>query len=207
MNENLHIAVVDDDEAVLESLRALLARRGMSTSVFGNARNCLDRVLAGQRFDCIVSDIRMPGMTGRALQAALREREDKTPLIFITGHGDVDMAVAALKAGADDFIEKPIDNVRLVKSIREAAAKAHGEKAALDKVANLRQRYDALSERQREVMLYAAQGHSNKEIASLLGLSARTVEHYREWVMEKMNAKNVAELVQMAMRLNLLSVD
>lgn len=207
MNENLHIAVVDDDEAVLESLRALLARRGMSTSIFGNARSFLDDLGTGQRFDCVVSDIRMPGMTGRALQLALRERGNTTPLIFITGHGDVDMAVAALKAGADDFIEKPIDNARLVKSIREAAAKGHGEKAALEKLANLRKRYEALSDRQREVMLYAAQGHSNKEIASILGLSARTVEHYREWVMEKMSAKNVAELVQMAMRLQVLKVD
>lgn len=135
----------------------------------------------------------------------LKERGSVTPVIFITGHGDVDLAVASIKSGASDFIEKPINSERLITSVRDAIERARASRHEEHWVATLRQRYAALSERQREVMLLAAGGRSNKEIAAVLGLSARTVEHYREWVMEKMQAQNIADLVQMAMHLKLLS--
>ncbi len=126
------------------------------------------------------------------------------PVILVTGHGDIDLAVAAMKAGVDDFIEKPIDSVRLASSIKEALHRRNELKQMQITQASIRARFDALSDRQREVMILAAKGHSNKEMAHVLKLSSRTVEHYREWVMEKMQAKTFAELVQMVMHLGLL---
>lgn len=206
MAEEPIVAVIEDDEAVLDSVTALLVRRGMRPSGFANAKAFLAAVQDGLRVDCIVSDIRMPGMSGIALQAALKERGE-VPLIFITAHGDVDLAVSTMKAGAADFIEKPIDSTRLVKAIRHAMERSQAGLVIADKVSALRARFDVLSDRQKEVMVLAAKGLSNKEIAARLALSARTVEHYREWVMEKMQAKNVAELVQMAMWLQLVGRD
>ena len=206
MAEEPIVAVIEDDEAVLDSVTALLVRRGMRPSGFANAKAFLAAVQDGLRVDCIVSDIRMPGMSGIALQAALKERGE-VPLIFITAHGDVDLAVSTMKAGAADFIEKPIDSTRLVKAIRHAMERSQAGLVIADKVSALRARFDVLSDRQKEVMVLAAKGLSNKEIAARLALSARTVEHYREWVMEKMQAKNIAELVQMAMWLQLVGRD
>lgn len=206
MGDEPRVAVIDDDEAVLESVTALLARRGMRPTGFASAKAFLAAVQDGLHVDCIVSDIRMPGMSGLALQSALKDAA-KIPLIFITGHGDVDLAVRTMKAGAADFIEKPIDSTRLVKAIRRAIEQSQEGQAIAEKISALRTRFDALSDRQKEVMVLAARGLSNKEIALRLALSARTVEHYREWVMEKMQARNVAELVQMAMWLQLVGHD
>jgi two-component system response regulator FixJ len=127
------------------------------------------------------------------------------PLVLITGHGDVDMAVTALKAGAADFIEKPTDDERLLASIKSAVARNREVLRDEAELATIRQRYEQLSERQREVMGLAIKGLSNKEIAAQLSISPRTVEHYREWAMERMQASNFAELVQMAVRLSLIA--
>lgn len=206
MSDEPNIAVIDDDDAVLEAVTVLLVRRGMRPHAFTSAKGFLTALQGGLHIDCIVSDIRMPGVTGLALQTMLKDKAH-VPLIFITGHGDVDLAVRTMKGGAADFIEKPIDSARLVKAIRTAIERSQEGQAIADRVSALRARYDALSDRQKEVMVLAAKGLSNKEIAASLSLSARTVEHYREWVMEKMQAKNVAELVQMAMRLQLVGLD
>lgn len=203
MSDAISVAVIDDDEAILDAVSSLLARRGMLASTFSGAKSFLGALQSGLTVDCILCDIRMPGMTGTALQTAISGK-CAAPIIFITGHGDIDLAVRTMKAGAADFIEKPIDSVRLVKAIRSAAENAKEGRLASERTAVLRARYEALSERQREVMLLAAKGFSNKEIALHLSLSSRTVEHYREWVMEKMQAQNIAELVQMAMWLQLL---
>lgn len=204
MAEKPTIAIVEDDEAVLDSLRSLLTRRGYRTVPMLTPIAMLDAIEGGEVFDCVVSDVRMPAMSGPALHQELRRRGVLTPFILITGHGDVDLAVAAMKAGADDFIEKPIDSARISASIKEALRRSQAAKETQTTQASIRARYDALSVRQREVMQLAAKGHSNKEMAQLLRLSARTVEHYREWVMEKMQAKTFADLVQMAMHLGLL---
>lgn len=204
MSEKPRVAIIDDDEAVLDSISALLTRRGLVTVAMTTADMVLDAMDAGQEFDCIVSDIRMPGLSGLDVHRQLRKRQIAVPLILITGHGDVDLAVAAMKAGVADFIEKPIDSARLATSIRDAIAKSHLDRGAVAFKAAIQKRFEGLSERQREVMQLAAQGYSNKEMANILKLSSRTVEHYREWVMEKMQARNLADLVKMAMHLDLL---
>jgi two-component system response regulator FixJ len=189
------IALIDDDAAVLDSLRMALANRGMQVECFSSAESFLPR--AEERWICIVSDIRMPGFSGLELQNALHARGVRTPLVLITGHGDIAMAVRAIKAGAFEFIEKPFDHEVLLDVIRSAVASRAREQSSQDKIANWTARVRELSARQRQVMGLVAQGLSNKEIALELGLSPRTVENYRAWVMEKMGAKNLAELVRM----------
>ena len=205
MTESPRVALVDDDEGVLDALGALMKRRAIRSVAFSSAKSLVAALDKGELFDCIVTDIRMPNVSGNKLHAMLKERGSFTPVIFITGHGDIDLAVASIKSGVSDFIEKPINSERLITSIREAIGRSQEAKEEDEWLSNLRQRYAALSDRQREVMLLAAGGRANKEIAAELNLSSRTVEHYREWVMEKMQAKNLADLVQMAMRLNLLT--
>ena len=150
---------------------------------------------------CVVSDVRMPGCSGIELQHALKKRNPALPLILITGHGDIQMAVNAIKEGAFDFIEKPFEYARLIEQIMKAIEfgdRAQSVQAEREAVA---QRMAELSERQKEVMDLVVQGLSNKDIAEVLGISPRTVENYRAWVMEKMSAGNIADLVRKAMLL------
>jgi two-component system response regulator FixJ len=201
MAERSHVALIDDDDAILDSVQIYLGRRGLAVTCFHTARQLLDALDAGGAFDCIVTDVRMPGMSGLALQQALAQRTCLLPVIMITGHGDIDMAVTAIKAGAVDFIEKPIDDRRLATSIAEAVKRSREKLADEREVADLRRRRAELSERQRQVMDLAVQGLSSKEIAGRLGISPRTAEHYREMAMERMQAGRLAELVYMAVRL------
>jgi two-component system response regulator FixJ len=203
-SDKIGVALVDDDEAVLDSLSIYLARRGLTVTTFTNAQELLRVVDSGQEFDCVVTDVRMPGMSGVELQSALAGRNRAWPFILITGHGDVGMAVSALKAGAADFIEKPTDDQRLLASILEAVAAARARAGEQVELTEIGKRYRELSDRQREVMNLAVQGIANKEIAAKLGISPRTVEHYREHVMERMQASTFAELVHMAVRLGLI---
>jgi two-component system, LuxR family, response regulator FixJ len=189
------IALIDDDTAVLDSLRMVLTNRGLHTECFSSVEEFLAR--ADVSPVCIVSDVRLPGLSGLELQNELRARGASTPLILITGHGDIAMAVRAIKAGAFDFIEKPFDNEALLDAIRRAVANRAREQHQQVRLAEWRLRTQELSLRQRQVMGLVAQGLSNKEIALKLELSPRTVENYRAWVMEKMGARNLADLVRM----------
>src|SRR5215471_21366712 len=137
MSDRLHIALIDDDAGVLDALRYYLARQSIKTSTFQAAKEFLEALDRREQFDCVVSDVRMPGMSGLDLMTQLNERGYAGPVILITGHGDVDMAVGAIKNGAFDFIEKPFDEARLLASIRQGAE---------------RTRQTSLSARQREVM-------------------------------------------------------
>jgi two-component system response regulator FixJ len=206
MSDDISVALVEDDDAVRDSLSNLLARRGMRVSSFGSGQALISALDSGSSYDCVVSDIRMPRMSGSTLHRLMTSKGITTPIVFITGHGDIDLAVSSIKAGAADFIEKPINGERLTASIRSAVKLSRGVAAQGKDRTDLLKRYEMLSERQREVMLLAAQGKSNKEIAAVLGISPRTVEHYREWVMERMAAQNLAELVQMAVKLDLLNM-
>ena len=194
------IALIEDDEAILHSLAMLLEGRGMPVRRYGSAEDFLTR-LKDEPASCVVTDIRMPGLSGLDLQAELKKRDAAVPVILITGHGDIAMAVKAIKDGAYDFIEKPFDEERLVASI--AAAIEHGirERSEQSERALLEQRSAELSPRQMEVMMLVADGLSNKEIAIRLSISPRTVENYRAWVMEKMGASNLADLVRKTMML------
>ena len=203
MSDKITVALIDDDGAVLDALSSFLQRRGLAVTSYTASRAFLDAVDAGDRFDCIVTDVRMPDLSGLELQRHLNGTPGAPPLIIITGHGDVDMAVSAIKAGAADFIEKPTDDERLLASIRTAVSRRREVERDEAELAKIARRYEQLSDRQREVMRLAIRGLSNKEIAAQLGISPRTVEHYREWAMERMQAGNFAELVQMAAQLKL----
>lgn len=196
-----HIAVIDDDEAVLDSLRLYFARQDVETSCFASAQDFLAAIRSGQRFDCIVSDVRMPGMSGLDLVQHLKGAGLAVPVILITGHGDVDMAVAAIKVGAFDFIEKPFDEARLLASIRNALNNMQQPEIDAVELEKLQSRFNTLSVRQRQVMELAVVGLSNKEIGSQLKISPKTVENHRAWVMERIGARNIAELVRIAMRI------
>lgn len=200
MAENISIALIDDDRPVLLSAQDLLVREGMKVVTFENAESFLDSLACGRIAPtCIVSDVRMPGLSGLELLAELKRLGNRTPVILLTGHGDVRMAVQALKIGAFDFIEKPSDIDELCRSIRLAAnaseIRVKDERFRRDVVA----RAAELSERQREVMDLVVEGYSSRQIAEKLGISPRTVETYRLAIMEKMGAGSVAALVRMAM--------
>jgi two-component system, LuxR family, response regulator FixJ len=201
MAEKAKVALIDDDEPILDSLQLYLRRRGLAVSCFQSGADFLEALNAGAEFQCVVTDVRMPRMTGLELQRVLSERYRSLPLILITGHGDIAMAVTAVKAGAFDFIEKPIDEGRLAASIHDAIEANRGVLADERQLAELENRFADLSERQRQVVELAVQGLSNKEIGLQLSISPRTVEHYRESAMERMQATRFAELIQMVVRL------
>lgn len=201
MTGPIHIAVIDDDEPVLDSLRLYFTRQGLETACFASAKEFLAAIGRGARFDCVVSDVRMPGMSGLDLVQHLKSEGLSAPVVLITGHGDVDMAVAAIKVGAFDFIEKPFDEARLLASIRDAIERKARPKGDGDGLAELKARFDSLSARQRQVMQLAVAGLSNKEIGSQLKISPKTVENHRAWVMERIGARNIADLVRIAITL------
>jgi two-component system response regulator FixJ len=195
------IALIEDDEAVLRSLSLFLRNRGMTVRCHGSSEDFLAS-FGGEPLSCVVSDIRMPGMSGLDLQRELKKRDAAIPVILITGHGDIAMAVEAIRNGAFDFIEKPFDAERLIERITLAVARGQRARIEQDARAQLQAHVAELSPRQVEVMRLVAEGYSNKEIAIRLDISPRTVENYRAWVMEKMAAKNLADLVRKVMILD-----
>jgi two-component system response regulator FixJ len=197
----MRIVLIDDDHAVLDSLRLYLERQGIAVGCFASADAFLAALPDLPAFDCVVADVRMPGLSGLDLVRKFAGEGRPTPIILITGHGDVDMAVAAIKLGAFDFIEKPFDESRLLEAIRNAGGETLRRQVADAEVSDLRARFEGLSERQRQVLELAVAGLSNKEIAARLGISFRTVEIHRAWMMERMGARNVAELVRMEMQI------
>ena len=201
MADAIHVALVDDDAAVRDSLQLFLTRRNLKVTCFETAEQFLKARDGYESFDCIVTDVRMPGMSGLDLVNYLIDRGWIRPIIVITGHGDVDMAVSAVKAGAFDFIEKPFDETRLLASIRDAVEKGRERMNAAVEQEKILARFEALSARQREVMGLAVAGLSSKEIGTRLKISPKTVENHRAWVMLRMGARNVAELVRIAMQL------
>jgi two-component system response regulator FixJ len=189
------IALIEDDEASLDSLRLLLEGRGFSVRGFASAEAFLASLPADAPA-CVVSDVRLPGLSGLDLQRAMKAQGKDVPVILITGHGDIAMAVTAMKEGAFDFVEKPYDADRLIADIEKALAAGERLRSKESQRAELLERLAELSPRQKEVMQLVAEGLSNKQIALRLGISPRTVENYRAWVMERMGAANVAELVR-----------
>ena len=201
MTDPVRIALIDDDAAVLDSLRLYLLRQNLDTSCFASAEDFLSSLDNAARFDCVVSDVRMPGMSGLDLLDRLAVRRVRSPVILITGQGDVDMAVKAMKAGAFDFVEKPFDETHLLESISNSLERNRKQARDTAEMDELRSKFGALSARQRQVMELAANGLSSKEIARQLEISAKTVENHRAWVMERIGARNLAELVRIAMKI------
>lgn len=195
------IAVIDDDEAVRDSLTMMLSNHGFGVYSFSSADAFLAELNTDNLPSCVVCDIRMPGMSGLDLQKELIRKWPIVPLVLITGHADVSIAVAALKAGAHDFVEKPFPPDRLIDGIKSAVDQTEHRRNQDNEIARLAAKINELSDRQRQVMDLAVKGFSNKEIALSLKISPRTVETYRAWVMEKTGARNIADLVRIAMRL------
>jgi two-component system response regulator FixJ len=198
MPANRVVHVIDDDAAVRQSLAFLLSTAGLAVRVHVSAVDFL-KVLPEIQGGCIVTDIRMPEMDGLELQRRLRELKAGLPVIVMTGHGDVPLAVEAMKAGAIDFIEKPFDDEILLSAIRSALSRHAKDSEREARLAVVRDRMKTLSEREQEVLERLVAGKPNKVIAHELGLSARTIEVYRANVMTKMQADSLSELVRMAL--------
>jgi two-component system response regulator FixJ len=193
------VHVVDDDEAMRDSIAFLLSAAGVAARAYESAGALLAR--AGElEPGCIVTDVRMPGMNGLELVAKLRELMVPHPVIVLTGHADVPLAVAAMKAGVVDFLEKPFDDETLLSSIKAALALKETVAAMDAQKEELRTRLAQLTAREREVFAAVVAGDSNKVAAQRLGISPRTVEIYRANVMAKMQAQSLSELVRMALR-------
>jgi two-component system response regulator FixJ len=195
-NDIIH--VIDDDADVRQSLAFLLTTAGLTVRVHESA-NAFLKILAEVQEGCIVTDVRMPGIDGIELQRRLIAGGVRLPVIVMTGHGDIALAVEAMKAGAIDFIEKPFDDEVLIAAIKTALARRAGDRERNARAAVVRDRLKLLSERERQVMQGLIAGKPNKVIAYDLGISARTVEIYRANVMAKMQADSLSALVRMAL--------
>jgi FixJ family two-component response regulator len=192
------IFIVDDDEAVRDSLGLLMRSLGYRARCYPSGEAFLE-AWDPKAFGCLVLDIRMPGMDGMALQKALEERGSELPIIFITGHGDIPMAVEAVRRGAVDFLQKPFDDQELISRIRDSLAEAGKHRAEARERLDILEGMERLTAREREVMDQVVTGKANKVIAADLGVSQRTVEIHRARVMEKMGAGSLAQLVRMVM--------
>ena len=190
------VCIVDDDEAIREALKLQLFASDLNSCVYDSA----DAFLADpspQPFDCMLLDIRMPGTDGLELFRILHQRHVSYPIIFITGHGDIPLAVSAIKQGAFDFLTKPFREGELLEKIRAAVEHSRTNRRHLSELQQLQQRVDSCTPREREVMLLLAAGLANKGIAESLGISPRTVEIHRAHLMQKMEADSLPALVRM----------
>lgn len=196
------VHIVDDEEPVRKSLAFLLTTHGFTVRVHNSATDFL-AVASAIRNGCLVTDLRMPDMSGVELLRGLKVVQAMIPTIVITGHGDVPMAVEAMKAGALDFIEKPFKDEVLIEAIERAAERLEESTIETDDVAAIQSRLQQLSERERQVLSGVVAGLPNKTIAYDLDISPRTVEVHRASVMTKMQARNLPELVRMALAANI----
>ncbi len=190
--------IVDDDSAIRDSLSLWLGMRGIRCLAYASAESFLDVVQADWR-GCVLIDLQLEGIDGLQLQARLVERRVTMPVIFVTGHGDVATARDALKAGALDFIEKPVDNDRLVELVGMAMARDAAQAHRQAQAEQLASRMQRLTQREREVMDQVVAGRHNREIAADLGISPRTVEVYKARLMDKLDVRRVADLVKLAL--------
>jgi two-component system, LuxR family, response regulator FixJ len=201
MTKNPLVMVVDDDSGIRNAMRALLKSVGLESMQYASAQDFLGAYQPSQP-GCLVLDIRMPGMSGLELQQQLNLRGAVIPVIFMTGHGDIPMAVEAMQHGAFDFLQKPFRDQDLLDRIQRAIVKDGELRQSLGEHARIKTHLESLTPREREVLDLMTQGKQNKVIAQDLGVSPRTIEIHRARVMEKMNAQSVAELVRMMLDLS-----
>jgi two-component system, LuxR family, response regulator FixJ len=198
MTRSFVVHIVEDDEAVRQSLAFMLSTAGIPVRIYDSA-TCLLASLATLQNGCLITDVRMPDMTGIELLQRLRAKDIKLPVIVITGHGNIPLAVEAMKSGAIDFIEKPFTEEAILRAVRGAEnhARKLGRRSAEEK--QVVARLASLSERERQVLEGLVAGNANKTIAHELGISPRTVEVYRANLMTKMRAKSLSELIRMTL--------
>ncbi|MEJ2345901.1 MAG: response regulator transcription factor [Gammaproteobacteria bacterium] len=198
MQSDAIVYIVDDDEPIRKSLSLLMKSGGYRPVPCASAQEFLDR-FDSQSPGCVVLDVRMPGMSGLELQQLLTDRGSPVPVIIMTGHGDVGMAVRAMKAGARDFIEKPFDNQVLLDRIEEALADAEQQQRRDEELGAARARLDLLTPRERQTMELLVSGKLNKQVAADLNISVRTVESHRAKIMDKLQVRSLSELVRLSL--------
>ena len=198
------VFIIDDQASIRHALGEMLSVFGYSVEAYESADSFL-RALDPLRPGCIVADVRMPGMDGIELVRELARRQVPLSVVLISGHADVPMAVAAIKAGAEDFIEKPIDDVQLVAAINRGLARTFAQKHLQETMQDLRARFRRLTPREVEVFDLVIRGYTSLAIGERLAISTRTVEGYRVQIMEKMQAESAAVLVRQAIRLGVIS--
>jgi two-component system response regulator FixJ len=194
------VYIVDDQASVRHALSEMLSVFGYQVETFGSARDFLSGG-GRERSGCLVADVKMPGMDGIELMGEVNRLAIALPVILISGHADVPMAVAAIKAGALEFIEKPVDDRQLVAAINRAFSQAFERLQSSQSLQDLRARFSRLTARETKVLDLVAQGYTSQAIAMKLGISTRTVESYRVQIMDKMQAESVAVLVRQAIKL------
>ncbi|UTW05520.1 response regulator transcription factor (plasmid) [Amphritea atlantica] len=198
------VYVVDDDADVRDSLQWLLTSVGLQVRTFGNAQDFLDAFEHGSS-GCVVMDVRMPGLSGISAQKQLPDYQIDIPLIMISGHGNVDMAVTAMTQGAKTFIEKPFNDQLLLDHVQQALKQDLDKRAGQNQLSQLQERYQSLTKRERQVFEQVVNGLANQEIADLLAINRKTVEGHRANMMAKMAASSLPQLIQMAVSLGLVA--
>ena len=198
----MKIAVIDDDKSALASLARLIKSAGIEVLSFSSARAFLDDPNLNQ-VECAVTDLRMPGVDGLKLQEMLAETVPYLSVVFITGHGDIPKTVKAIRGGAIDFLEKPVDDSALLEAVRRGAERSREQRASHTEIDELQRRYGLLTARERQVFSLVTSGLLNKQAGAELGVSERTIKVHRARVMLKMSAESLAELVRMADRLQI----
>ena len=192
------ISIVEDDPADLDALRLVLIANGYDVDLHRAAQTLLD---ASRETSCVITDLRLTGIGGLELIETLRERADPRPVIIVSGAVNVELAVAAMKAGAIDVLEKPVASQKLLDNVAHAVSLYEDRLQRRKEIEDLQQRFDSLTKRQQETMHLLVDGLTNKDIAGRLGISPRTVEIYRAWVLSKMHANSLADLVKMSLKL------
>lgn len=194
--ENGTVFLIDDDPGVRDSLTLLLSLKGLHTQPFATAESFIDTYVPDWP-GCVLTDLRMPGMSGLELQAALRARHIEVPVVVLTAHGDVATARAALKNGAFDFLEKPVDDDMLLSVLQNALRGDREQRAAATARSGTDPRFGRLTQREREILGLLVAGYQNRDIGAQLGISPRTVEVHRARLMEKLGCRSLADLIRM----------
>jgi len=192
------VFLVDDDPSVRRALARLIKSAGHQVQTFASAREFLATRADGQEAACLVLDVRMPGLSGTDLQRELQILNRSVPIVFITGHGNIPMSVQAMKAGAVDFLPKPVKDTDLLRAIEQALARAVRDRAERNELEDVLERVEKLTPREREVMVLVVRGLLNKQIAFELGTVEKTIKVHRARVMEKMQVDSLANLVRLA---------
>jgi FixJ family two-component response regulator len=206
MDRKALVAIIDDDESIRRSLARLVTTAGHEATAFASATEFLASPKT-EAAACVVSDLRMPVVNGLQLQEALRHKTPAVSMVFITGHGDIPATVSAMKAGAVDFLEKPVKGSVLLEAIERAIERSNQLKAAATELDQLKVRYEQLTPREREVCALVSAGLLNKQVGAELSVTEKTVKEHRGRVMRKMKAESLADLVLMAERLGIRPTD